>query len=262
MGQRDDRPSGRLPFVRPGVKGTSRHWRAPLWAWAGYLPLIALLSALGVWQAQRGLAKQRLAEAETVQTEVLPWHPNLQARLAPAVLAEVRGRYLPGRWLLLDNQTAQRRPGYHLWGLFEAETVDGAALLLVNRGWVPLHRERETLPDYPFPQGRQTLQGYWRPLPRPGLSTAPPDECRSSNLPMIVQYPVIETLRCLTDGALANGVLLLLPDAEDPVGLRDWSLTAGVPATRHFGYAAQWFTFALVLTYFFVTLNFRIKTHD
>lgn len=245
------------------MKGTSRHWRAPWWAWSGYLPLIALLSALGLWQAQRGLAKQALAAAETRVSAAVPWQADLEARWAPAVLAEVRGHYLPGRWLLLDNQTAQRRPGYHLWGLFEAETADGgAAVLLVSRGWVPLHREREALPHYPFPEGRQTLQGYWRPLPRAGLPLRPATDCREAVLPMIVQYPTIDTLRCLTGTALADGVLLLLPDAGDPVGLRAWSLTAGVPATRHFGYAAQWFTFALVLTYFFVTLNFRTRPHD
>lgn len=246
------------------MKSTSlrRRWRPPLWAWAGYLALIALLATLGVWQAQRGLAKQVLAEAETVTGDAVPWQPGLAAQLVPTVLAEVQGRYLPGQWLLLDNQTFERRPGYHLWGLFEAEAPAGRGLLVVSRGWVPLHLERETLPDYPVPPGRQTLQGYWRPLPRAGLSAAAPAACERAELPMIVQYPAIERLRCLTGEPVVDGVLLLLPDAADPFGRREWSLTAGVPATRHFGYAAQWFTFALVLTYFFVILNFRTLPHE
>lgn len=236
-----------------------REWRPPLWAWAGYLPLIALLATLGVWQAQRGLSKQALAAAEAATPDAVPWQPQLPARLAPTVLAEVQGRYLPGHWLLLDNQTFNRRPGYHLWSLFESES---GARLVVNRGWVPLHRERDQLPDFPAPEGRQTLLGYWRPLPQAGWPTPPPADCRPAALPLIVQYPDIRTLRCLTGEALADGVLLLLADPEDGLGEREWSLTAGVPATRHFGYAAQWFTFALVLTYFFVTLNFRTRSHD
>jgi surfeit locus 1 family protein len=238
---------------------THRAWRAPFWAWAGYLPLIALLATLGVWQAQRGLGKQVLAEAEAATPEAVTWQPSLPARLAPTVLAEVQGRYLPGRWLLLDNQTFNRRPGYHLWSLFES---DSGASLVVNRGWVPLHRERDRLPEFVFPSEPQTLRGYWRPLPQAGWSTSPPAACTAATLPIIVQYPDIQTLRCITGEPLAEGVLLLLPDPQDPIGQREWSLTAGVPATRHFGYAAQWFTFALVLTYFFVTLNFRTRSHD
>ena len=71
-------------------------------------------------------------------------------------------------------------------------------------------------------------------------------------------YPTAATLGCLLDASVADGVLLLDPDDRHP-GVRAWSLTAAVPATRHFGYAAQWFMFAAVLTFFFVTLNLRVK---
>lgn len=244
------------------MKSTGRQWHAPVWAWMGYLPLMVLLLSLGGWQAQRGLAKQELAEAEAATLTPVAWHPQLEAKLAPAVLAELRGHYLEGQWLLLDNQTFERRPGYHLWGLFAAETEAGIAPVLVNRGWVPLHREREAIPNYPFPPGRQTLQGLWRPLPRAGMAVAMSTDCTKVDLPVILQYPRIETLRCISGLDVADGVFLLSPEADDPLGRRQWSLTAGVPATRHFGYSAQWFTFGLVLTYFFISLNFRKTAHD
>lgn len=242
--------------------GTGRQWRAPAWAWSGYLLIMALLLSLGSWQAKRGLAKQDLAEAESATLSPVLWQPGLQAQWVPAVHAELRGHYQQGQWLLLDNQTFERRPGYHLWGLFAAETETGTATVLVNRGWVPLHRERDAIPDYPFPSGTQTLEGLWRPLPKAGIALATSTACTKVDLPVIVQYPSIETLRCISGLDVADGVFLLSPEADDPLARRQWSLTAGVPATRHFGYSAQWFTFALVLSYFFVTLNFRKSTHE
>lgn len=237
---------------------TGRRFRPPLWAWLGYVPLMALLLALGSWQWQRGTAKLELdADARTPPVTV-PWTSDLRSQLTPAVRARVTGHYRAQSNLLLDNQTHERRPGYHLWSVV---VTDAGEHVVVSRGWVPLHLERDVIPSYPAPSGPQILTGVWRPLPRPGMTPALPDCQAPAALPVIVQYPQIETLRCFLGLSVADGVLLLDPQSDD-IGVRDWSLTAGVPATRHFGYAAQWWVFALVLTFFFVSLNLRKAAHE
>ena len=97
-----------------------------------------------------------------------------------------------------------------------------------------------------------------RPSHALGLRLAAPP-CQGvapSATPLIVQYPDIATLRCLTGLPLADGIVLQDPAAGDAL-VRDWTVGQAVPPTRHFGYAAQWFMFALVLSYFFVRLNLR-----
>ena len=219
--------------------------------------MLAVLLALGSWQAQRGLQKQAIDEAAAALTETMavPWAPTLQPQLQPPVRIVVTGRYRPELTLLLDNQSYQRRPGYHLWSMLKR---DDGETLMVNRGWLPADGDRRQLPTVSTPEGEQTLTGLWRPLPRPGW-VLPSKACEAELAPAgirVVQFPDVEQLRCLTGTQVADGILLLDPDPAQPL-VREWAMGAAVPASRHFGYAAQWFVFAMVLTFFFIRLNLR-----
>lgn len=234
-----------------------RRFRPPLWAWCAYPPVLALLLALGGWQAQRGLEKQAIDDAAAALTETVavPWVPTLQPQLQPPIRVVVTGHYRPQLTLLLDNQSYQRQPGYHLWSMLER---DDGATLMVNRGWLPADGDRRQLPAVTAPEGEQVLTGLWRPLPRPGW-VLPSRACEAGHTPAeisVVQFPDVEQLRCLTGAAVSDGILLLDPDATQPL-VREWAMGAAVPTSRHFGYAAQWFVFAMVLTFFFIRLNLR-----
>lgn len=235
-----------------------RRFRPPLWAWAAYVPLMALLLSLSAWQLQRGLVKQRLADEEARPPETVEWQPTLATGISPPVRARLEGRYHPGIWLLLDNQSHARKPGHHLIGFVETEE---GYWLAVNRGWVPLVRERNHLPPYQMPEGWVQLEGLWRPLPTAGLRAL--SECpEKPSAPALVHYPDRAMLACLTGLPVADGLLYLDPDPADPLGVRDWSLVRAIPASRHFGYAAQWAVFALVLSTFFVLLNLRASSDE
>jgi surfeit locus 1 family protein len=228
-------------------------FQPPLWAWGAYLPLLALLLALGGWQASRGLTKQTLDADAAAPLEMRPWNPDLAPRITPPLQVTVNGRYRDAPVLLLDNQSYQRRPGLHVWSVFEP--AEGP-LVMVSRGWVPWHGGRAQLPDLLPTPDDTVVTGLWRPLPRPGLTLLQPPCAPGTDGPQLVNYPQVDTLRCLLQAPVADGIILLPPDPER-AEVRQWSLTEAVPATRHFGYAAQWFMFAAVLSFFFVRMNLR-----
>jgi surfeit locus 1 family protein len=235
----------------------TRRFRPPLWAWVGYLPLLLLLLLLGSWQLDRGLTKVGLDEDAKAPQTTQPWSDDLVPQITPPLPVRLRGQYRPAPLLLLDNQSYARRPGVHLWAVFEPEQ---GPLVIVNQGWLPWSGGRDTLPSLPplVVDDVQSLEGLWRPLPRAGIALAQVDCAPLTQSPLLVLYPTVETLGCLLGEPVADGMLLLTPDDQHP-GVREWSLTAAVPATRHFGYAAQWFMFAAVLTFFFVWLNLRVR---
>ncbi len=234
---------------------TTRRFRPRAWSVLAYLPVVAILLGLGSWQTHRGLQKQGLDAALDRDQAPLVWHTGQAPRLDPPLRVRVAGQYLQAPVLLQDSQSYQRQPGYHLWQVFRAE--DGTPLL-VNRGWLAATAAHAVPPLPPAPVGPQSLQGLWRPLPVPGLRLTPPPCVGTvvAEQPLQVQYPDVERLRCLTGLSLPDGILLLDPSADTSL-VRDWSVGQAVPPTRHFGYAAQWFMFALVLSYFFVRLNLR-----
>lgn len=224
---------------------TRRGFRPPHWTWLAYLPLMALLLTLGGWQLSRGLTKVELNEDAERPQAMQDWSATLAPQITPPLTVQLRGRYRPEPLLLLDNQSHARKPGVHVWAVFEPAS---GPLVIVNQGWLPWHGGRDALPDVPPVSDARELEGLWRPLPRAGIALAQAPCAPVTRSPALVLYPTAETLACLLEEPVADGMLLLAPDARHP-GVREWSLTAAVPATRHFGYAAQWFMFSAVLTF-------------
>src|SRR5262245_20908032 len=123
-------------------------FRPPLWAWIAMLPMLALLLALGGWQVRRAQEKERLSADYTTAAVQNP--VELSAQSSPphdvaAIAAQARGRYLSDRQLLLDNQSAHGRPGYHVWTPMR---LARGGLIIVDRGWVPLNPDPGVLPEY------------------------------------------------------------------------------------------------------------------
>lgn len=224
----------------------------PPWAWVVALPALGLLLWLGTWQVQRGQAKENMlaerAAARQAEPRALP-AGNPASAYGDTV--RVRGRYLVERQLLLDNQVRQGRVGYRVWTPLR---LDDGRLVLVDRGWVPMRRDRSDPARPAAPDGAVTVHGIWRPLPEPGLRLAAPDACAQSGWPRVLNYPNHAQVACqFPQATVVNGLLLL---AEDAAGgfPRDWD-DAGLPPMRHYGYAVQWYALALALLALFVILN-------
>ncbi|SEP91396.1 Cytochrome oxidase assembly protein ShyY1 [Solimonas aquatica] len=231
----------------------SARFRPPWWATLLVLLLSALMIRLGVWQLQRGQAKQALratyAQALAAAPQSLP--PNAQASRQRIERVRVRGRFDAGAQLLLDNQGHEGRPGYHVWTpLHRAQDI-----VMVDRGWIA-REQRDAALAAAVPEGELELSAYWRSLPVPGMRLATDNCAQSKAASRLVQYPTITDLRCLYGPTLADGLLLM--DAAAPAGfVRDWQTTPELDPAKHWGYAFQWFAFTLTLWFLYLRLNWR-----
>lgn len=226
-----------------------RIFRPPLWASLLTPAAVAAGVALGVWQLGRGVAKARLQEE---LTSAAPASETLTARSSPAAetIRRVRaaGRYLPDRTLLLDGQSHAGQPGYHAWT--PLRLADGG-LVLVDRGWVATPADALAAP----PDG-VAIEGYWRPLPEPGLRLAASNPCPPRPpFPARVLYPTHAQLECILGERVVPGLLLLDTHAGGGF-VRAWHAMR-VPPQRHYAYAAQWFMLALLAAVLYVAVNFK-----
>lgn len=237
----------------------SSRWsfRPPLWAWLGVVAACTLMGNLGLWQLNRGEAKelllQRYLAADAGTAEPLTADQAAQPDIYRKVIAT--GRYLADRQLLLDNQTLNKRPGVHAWTPLR---LGDGSLVMVNRGWLPLAPDRSRAPPLPAPEGEIEIAGFWRTLPQPGMRMQS-DNCADLAWPRIVQYPTVADLACLYPGErIADGLLLLSPEAAGGFE-REWNFTLDVPPSKHYGYALQWFAFTATLLALFLKLNLKRK---
>ena len=236
-----------------GVLLSSFSFRPSWWAVVLTILLSAGMIAAGFWQYGRGLQKQAMQADRARSSAAAP--PGFLDDVSTPVRGQSRrvrlqGRYLADLGVLLDNQPHQGKPGVHAW--VPVLLADGRRLI-VDRGWLPLGA-----PVAPPPAGELQIEGHWRDIPKPGMrmGTAPA-RCETPR-PALVNYPDLAAVRCLFGETTLDGLLEL--DARAPGGFeRDWA-TAGaneIPPARHFGYAVQWWLFAVTLIALFIKINLK-----
>jgi surfeit locus 1 family protein len=195
------------------------------------LPMLGLLLFLGTWQVQRLGWKNDLI-ARIAASEALPAEP---LRDPPAMLAKVRatGRFDHAREAFLGLEVRGPVLGARLVTPLLRE---GAAPLLVDRGWVPLERSAPVA----RPEGEVTLEGWVHPGDRPNAFSArddaparrfytfdPPAIGAALGLPQVAPYALV---------ALGAGG-----------GLPDPARSLPRPTNNHLGYAITWYGLALSL---------------
>lgn len=230
-----------------------------MWVVLATLGACALTASLGIWQLQRGHAKQALQDRYDVAAAqaTLQLNAEAQSRAGEVQRAQASGRYWAERQLLLDNQTHQRQPGYDVWTPLR---LHGGGVLIVNRGWVPARGARGEVPQLAVPSGEVVVRGLWRALPQPGLRMKSTACTQAAQFPATVNYPTAAELACTLGLQVADGVLLLDADADGGY-IREWAQVSEFPPERHYGYAAQWFALALTVLVLFLKLNLK-RTHD
>ncbi|WP_084191265.1 SURF1 family protein [Algiphilus aromaticivorans] len=234
----------------PKLRARAR-FRPPLWATLLTAALLAAMVALGFWQLGRAEQKQQMLADFEAAVERAPEGLDEPAPPADSAPAHVRveGRYLGGGQLLLDNQIRDGLPGVRVWTPLRR---DSGEIILVDRGWVAAP-SRERLPDnLAVGSEQRRVSGLWRPLPEAGLSLGN-SLCQQPEAPQRVQYPTVEEIACRFDGPLADGLLLLDPEASDGFQ-RQWRPDHLDPKV-HWGYALQWFGFAVALLVIFFVVN-------
>ena len=216
------------------------------------LVLLALFVSLGRWQWHRGEAKQAVwAEYERNAASV-PLGTREFDTLDRFARIELSGVFEPEHQFLLDNRSHGGQPGYEVLTPFR--TSDGR-LVMVNRGWVPFSGYRDRLPDVSMADTAATISGRIDELPSGGLASghAAPDS--NASWPKVTSFPTHDELARALGGKLQYRLLLLDPQIQGGY-VREWS-PPGMPPSRHFSYAIQWWGFAVVLLVLYFGLNFR-----
>ena len=214
---------------------------------------VVLLASLGFWQWGRGQQRTALHDAQLLQENAAPLGAAqlVAARASDTDLLHrpviVRGEWLPGRTIFLDNRQMNEVPGFYVVTPLKIE--GSQAVVLVQRGWVQRNFiKRELLPPIATPTGTVEVDGRLAPPPAKLYAF----DARESG-------PIRQNLD-LNRFRLETG-LPLLPLSVQQTGpaseglLRQWP-QAGSGAEKNYGYAFQWWAMAATLAILYVWFQF------
>ncbi len=221
-----------------------------------YLVLLALLLWLGFWQLDRAQQKHAAlaARAEATRAPVLNLHEQ------PATLAQheyrrviAEGQYDADRQFLLDNRIQDGQVGYRVLTPLKLNQRDSA--VLVDRGFVPIIGNRQTLPELPPIDTSDTpVTGRISSGPSVGIRLGEPSD-NPTQWPRRIQYIDFKYLRAALDYPLADYIIAEGSLRNDVVVRRIGRDAWRFGPERHEGYAVQWFALAAALTLIWCVVN-------
>ena len=202
------------------------------------LAMLAVLLFLGTWQVNR-LAWKQAVLAAIAAAEM---RPPVPLAAAPPMLARVlaEGHFAPLSALYgaeVRSVAGVPTGGARLLGVL---LRDGAAPVLVDRGWVPV----------PVPAvltGPAAIDGYIRPPDQPGAFT-PADDLAGRRFYTLAPAAIG---RALGFPELAPFVLVAMGPSP-PAGYPEPARTMPRPTNNHLTYALTWYGLAMVLLVIFV----------
>lgn len=220
--------------------------------------VLGLLLSLGFWQLERAQQKQDMLDLQAerikldpVDIESIPM-PDDKLRYLPVTLS---GRLDSEQQILIDNQIKQGRAGYFV--LTPVKLNNNKAVLL-NRGWVPLGIDRNTLPDVKITVTEVSAMGRLDHFPSVGIELEGADV-------LSVGWPAVTQTIDLNKVADRLGYRVMpyqvLLNNDQPNGYeRNWVVLQMGPE-KHHGYAFQWFALAFtwVVIYFLLTIKKGVK---
>lgn len=225
------------------------------WSTLVTLVLFGFLLSLGFWQLHRAQEKREIIKNYQVEKDGAVIRLNAGMKSAAGLdyqHASSIGRYDSVHQLLLDNRTHEGRAGYQVLTPFILR--DSEVAVLVNRGWVPVGKSRDQLPDVAVGEAQRTVLGRLK-IPPAEVFMLGEEELRRG-WPYRIQRIQFQALSEELQRTLLPVVLLL--DNEEPDGyLRDWRPMVGFGPERNVGYAVQWFGLAAALLVIYFTVNSR-----
>jgi surfeit locus 1 family protein len=203
----------------------------------------ALFICLGVWQWQRGVARQEEWLRFARGSDALVSLGDRDLAAVPLFQRlSVTGTLDGAHQFLLDNRSFRGTAGYEV---LTPLTRTSGGTLLVDRGWVAFTGSRRALPDIALADaGVLTLTGRAARLPSAGLAAGRAAPNPADPWPKVTSYPSAAQLATALGAPLPARIVLL--DAQAPHGyVRDWQ-PPGISPLRNFSYAIQWWCFAVL----------------
>lgn len=240
------------PRLAPDRRAFAPSWLATLLALAAIVAFISL----GRWQWERGEA--RTAQWEEFEKGASPPRElgslgldEMERFQRVSVVGEFDGRHQ----FLLDNRVLDGRAGYEVLTPFQ---LSDGRVALVDRGWLPSSGYRDRLPDVSLKTtGARRIVARVDELPSAGLAQGRAAPSREDAWPRLTSFPVPSELSASLGRELESRILLL--DSQDPEGYRREWQPPGLPPSRHFGYAIQWWAFAIVAFVLWIVMGLRRK---
>ncbi len=222
-----------------------------------YSCVLPLLIALGIWQLNRADEKQLFfkMQEQRVQSDVIVLAPDTQVDMEVLKYnkVSVAGHYDTGHQFLLDNQINNGRAGYFVLTPFILE--GSAKAVLVNRGWIPLNKNRALLPDVNVIDTQTNILGRINSFPGVGIKL-PGAETPMAGWPSVIGL-VNSAVLAKTLGYSIFPFQIELAENQPNGYKRDWQVTTVMRPEQHTAYAVQWFALALVLTILFIRYSYK-----
>lgn len=233
------------------------------------LLLVPLFVYLGCWQFDRG--REKTQQQETLEHRMKePIAKGISALMAslpkPTLLQssiietlrykrlEATGIFLNDKQILLDNQIFEGRIGYRI---LTPLLLQDSKILLVDRGWIPMGKNRNELPIVPAIPGKISVVGMVNQYSH-GLQL--------KHFAPVVSWPFVTQqidFKMLSD-FLGQEVypFILQVSSSDPLGFQVPPPSFGIPAKRHLGYAMQWLVMAFAVFVYYVVINSRQANNE
>ncbi len=165
----------------------------------------------------------------------------------------VTGSYDQAHQFLIDNQISDGKAGYYV--LTPLIVEGGTKAVLINRGWVPLNKDRSILPDVSVDELQTSVSGRINSFPSVGIKLAGA-EIPTDSWPSVVQWVDSDVLAKKLGYPLFPFQIEL--DQDLPGGFkREWRTATVMSPEQHIGYAVQWFGLALALTLIFIWYSIK-----
>ena len=198
--------------------------------------MFAVLCGLGTWQVRRLHWKNDLL-ARIEASERAPPVP-LGAAAEPFAKVVATGRFDHAREALLGVEVRGTTLGAHLLTpLLRA----GHPPLLVDRGWVPLERNR----PLDHPEGEVSVTGFVREADRRDWNSPADDAPRRRFY--VFDPQAIGAALGLPAAPAPFGLVALAPADAKPPSLPEAARSLPRPDNRHLGYAITWYGLAVSL---------------
>ncbi|MCB4822397.1 SURF1 family protein [Roseicella aerolata] len=199
------------------------------------LPVLAILLGLGTWQVQRLHWKTDLLAA-IAAAEAGPALP-LDAGARPYAKVAATGRFDHDREALLGLQVRGTTLGAHL---VTPLLRQDAPPLLVDRGWVPLERDRAIA----RPEGEVSVTGYLRPADERDWNS-PRDDPAGRRFYLFDPVAIGRALDL--PPPMPFGLVALAPPEAPAAALPAAPRALPRPNNPHLGYAITWYGLAAAL---------------
>ena len=214
------------------------------------LVVAAACIRLGIWQLDR--LRQRLDRNAQIEARLsqpaaaFPLPLPLEDQAFRRVVVD--GQFDPERAILLENQSLNEQPGYHL--LLPLRVPGSEEVLLVDRGWIAFEQALGTNPAQlaESSRGDTTLEGVLLPSQQEPVFKFLADKIPAPGEPPLLSWRVVNITGIQAQMPYTVFPLYLAQTAPAPQG-EDEPIPSFEPDLSngpHLSYAIQWFSFAAI----------------